>query len=368
MQKVLVVIPTFNERENIGLLIDRIFAQSAPVEVLVVDDASPDGTAEIVKEKQKTFGIERLHLLVRNEGKGGRGSAALQGFAIAREKGFEAAIEMDADLSHDPSDIPRFLEKLSDADVVIGSKYVPGGKVVGWEWYRTFLSRTANFYAHLILQLPIRDYTNGYRCYGPRALQILPELSIDGKGFTVIPQMSYQLAKKGMRLTEIPIVFTNRRRGTSNMSIREMTESFVAILRIRSHDVALHFGQLVKFATTGFTNSFIDFGILAFCVEILKWPLLPSNVLSTGIAITNAFFMNKRWTFKNVEERHTAQYVQFLLVYGSCFLLAQGALWFFAVYLGFWYIPVKIGIIPAAALWNYLWMHFHVFRSREIAK
>lgn len=358
----LVVIPTFNERENIGLLIDRIFAQSAPVHVLVVDDASPDGTAHVVEEKQRTYGKERLYLLVRNEGKAGRGSASLKGFTIALEKGYPAAIEMDADLSHDPSDIPRFLEKLRDADVVIGSKYVPGGKVVGWEWYRKVLSRAANLYARLILQMPIRDYTNGYRCYGPRALKLLPLLTIDGKGFTVIPQMSYQLYRQGMRLTEIPIIFTNRRRGTSNMSIREMTESFVAILRIRSHEVALHLGQIAKFATTGFTNSFIDFGILAFCVEILEWPLLPSNVLSTGIAITNAFFMNKRWTFKNKDARHGSQYAQFLLVYGSCFLLAQGALWFFAVYLGFWYIPVKIGIIPAAALWNYLWMHFHVFR------
>ncbi len=365
MSDVLIVIPTFNERENIGVLLDRIFALALPVDVLVIDDNSPDGTAALIQEKQARYGQSRLQLVLRKEGKAGRGSACLAGFRLARERGYKAVLEMDADLSHDPSDIPRFIEKLSVADVVIGSKYVRGGRVEGWEWYRKILSRGANLYARLILQMPIRDYTNGYRCYGPRALAILPELAIDGKGFTVIPQMSYQLYRRGMRLTEIPIVFTNRRHGTSNMSPREITESFLAILRIRSHELALHIAQLTKFATTGFTNAAIDFGILLFCVEVLQWPLLPSNILSTGIAITNAFYMNKRWTFRNTAERHGAQYVQFLLVYGSCFLLIQGALWFFAVYLGFWYVPVKIGIIPAAATWNYLWMHYGIFRRRQ---
>lgn len=365
MHDALVVVPTFNERENIGILLDHIFALERPPDVLVIDDASPDGTAKVVEEKQKQYGSDHLQLIVRKEGKAGRGSACLYGFRIARERGYKASIEMDADLSHDPKDIPRFLAKLSEADVVVGSKYVPGGKVEGWEWYRKLLSRGANMYARLILQMPIHDYTNGYRCYGPRALAILPDLPIDGVGFTVIPQMSYQLHRHGMRLTEIPIVFTNRRFGTSNMTITEIAESFLAIIRIRSHDLALHLAQLTKFGTTGLTNAAVDFGILLFCVEILGWPLLPSNVLSTGIAITNAFFMNKKWTFRSNEERHGKQYMQFLLVYGSCFLWVQAVLWLFAVKLGFWYVPVKILIIPAAAAWNYLWMHYRVFRKRK---
>ncbi|MEK7137698.1 MAG: GtrA family protein, partial [Patescibacteria group bacterium] len=304
-------------------------------------------------------------LLERNEGKAGRGSACLAGFRIARERDYKAAIEMDADLSHDPKDIPRFLAQLSGADVVIGSKYVPGSRIIGWEWYRKVLSRAANLYAGLILRLPVHDYTNGYRCYGERALAHLPELQIEGTGFTVIPQMSYELHRLGMRLTEIPITFTNRRHGTSNMSLREMRESFLAILHIRSRSLALHVAQGAKFVTTGLTNSFIDFGILAFCVEVLAWPLLFSNVLSTGIAVTNAFYMNKRWTFKNEERKHAVQYAQFILVYGSSFFLAQGILWFFAIELGFWYVPVKLLIIPGAAAWNYLWMHHAVFRERK---
>ncbi|MBU0459107.1 polyprenol monophosphomannose synthase [Patescibacteria group bacterium] len=233
MTSTLVIIPTYNEKENIGTLIDQIFEQPAEVDVLVVDDGSPDGTSEIVRDRQNRFG-ERLMLKIRTEGKAGRGSACMYGFNFALENGYESAIEMDADLSHDSADIPRMVEKLSGgADVVVGSKYVKGGKVVGWQWYRKLLSRGANIYAGLILRIPINDFTNGYRLYGPRALKMIPELKIDGVGFTVIPQMSYQLYKAGMEFSEIPITFTNRREGKSNMSLREMTESFVAILKIR---------------------------------------------------------------------------------------------------------------------------------------
>jgi len=233
MSDVLIVIPTYNERENIGTLIDGIFSLSAGVDVLVVDDGSPDGTSDIVREKQQQIGEERLKLIVRTQGKAGRGSACMEGFKIALEKGYRAAIEMDADLSHDPKDIPRLIEKLDEADVVVASKYVRGGKVIGWEWYRKLLSWGANMYARLILRLPIHDYTNGYRCYGQRALKLIPDLKIEGTGFTVIPQMSFQLHQAGMTFAEIPITFTNRRKGKSNMSFKEMSESFVAILKIR---------------------------------------------------------------------------------------------------------------------------------------
>ena len=365
MQKTLVVVPTFNERENIGTLIDGLFLQPAPVDVLVVDDASPDGTAEVVRERQAHYGSERLQLTVRKEGKAGRGSACLHGFALARERGYGAAIEMDADLSHDPKDIPRLIEKLSEADVVIGSKYVPGGKVVGWEWYRKYLSRGANFYAKLILQMPIRDFTNGYRCYGPKALAILPSLEIEGKGFTVIPQMSYQLWKRGMRFAEIPIVFTNRRRGVSNMSFREMRESFLAILRIRSHTLHLHTLQLFKFGVTGVTNTFVDIGLLVLFVEVVHLPLLFANPVADILAISNAFLMNKLWTFRNGETQYVSQYGKFIAVYGTSLLLSNGMMWLFVGRMGIWYIPAKLMAVPLCAVWNYLWMHFQVFSAHK---
>jgi len=364
MSAALVVIPTFNERENIGELIDRIFALKLDLHVLVVDDHSPDGTAELVREKQRVHGEELLQLVVRTEGKAGRGSACLHGFKIAREKGYRAAIEMDADLSHNPADIPRFLDALSDADVVVGSKYVPGGRVEGWEWYRHLLSRSANLYARLILQMPIRDYTNGYRCYSAKALALLPELEIDGTGFTVIPQMSYRLHQAGMRFAEIPIVFINRRRGTSNMSIHEITKSFFAILKIRSHTLHLHISQLLKFGSTGMLNLVLDFSLLTFFMEIVRLPIIFAGPAASAIVIINVFFMNKYWTFKNQEKKHVEQGIKFGLVYGSSFILVNAITWGLTEIILLWYIFSRLIAIAICAVWNYLWMHHKVFGGR----
>ncbi|MBT3835018.1 glycosyltransferase family 2 protein [Candidatus Peribacteria bacterium] len=366
MNKTLVIIPTFNERENIGTLVDGIFAHKREdIDVLVVDDNSPDGTANIVRDLQKKYGEERLLLEVRMQGKAGRGSACMHGFSFALNNGYEAAIEMDSDLSHNPVLIPKFIEGLKDADIVIGSRYLPGGRVEGWPFHRKLLSKFADKYIRFILKIPISDYTNGYRCYGRKALEMLPELDIDGVGFTVIPQMSYQFHKRGCTFGEIPIVFINRRFGESNMSHKEIVESFFAVLKIRSHSLYTHTKQFVKFVLTGFTSAFWDLGILTFCIEYLGWGILPSNALAALVAITNAFVINKLWTFRNDDKKHLKQYVQFWMVYGSSFALNMGMMWIFAEIMGVWYILVKLFVIPTCAIWNYLWMHFGVFRKKD---
>jgi dolichol-phosphate mannosyltransferase len=364
MAEILVIVPTFNERGNIGVLLERIFALPLPLHVLVVDDGSPDGTAEVVRIVQRKVGTDRLFLRERRGGKAGRGSACLEGFAFARERGYQAVIEMDADLSHDPRDIPRFLEALQGADVVIGSKYCPGGRVEGWEWYRRCLSRMANLYAHLILQMSVRDYTNGYRCYSTRAIALLPNLPIEGSGFTVIPQMSYLLERAGMRLREIPIVFTNRRAGTSNMSLREIMESARAILRLRSRTLDLHLSQFLKFGTVGVSAALLDLSLLTVAVEVLKLPLLSAIILADGITVTYVFLLNKWWTFRDERPRYVSQYVSFLLVYASSFLLGVSLTWILAVVVGLWYVLAKILAIPLCAVWNYCWLHFRVFSRR----
>ena len=366
MSKTLVIIPTFNERENIGTLIDGIFIHDrSDIDVLVVDDNSPDGTADIVRDLQKKYGEDRLLLEVRMQGKAGRGSACMHGFNFARNNGYESAMVMDSDLSHDPALIPEFINKLSNADIVIGSRYLPGGRVEGWPIHRRILSKFANIYIRFILKIPISDYTNGYRLYGKKALDLLPELEIDGIGFTVIPQMSYQLYNKGCTFDEIPIVFINRRFGESNMSHKEITESLFAILRIRSKSLETHVKQFVKFVLTGFTSAAWDLGILTFCIEYLGWGILPSNALAAAVAITNAFIINKLWTFRNGDKKHLKQYMQFWMVYGSSFALNMGMMWIFAEIMGIWYILVKLAVIPTCAIWNYLWMHFGVFRKKD---
>ena len=366
MPEALIIIPTYNERENIGALIDGIFSLPNNLHVLVVDDESPDGTADVVSEKQGKYGEDCLQLIVRSEGKAGRGSACMLGFAIARERSYPCAIEMDADLSHDPNDIPRFLAEINNADVVIGSKYVRGSRIIGWGFHRRVLSFCANLYARLILRLPVRDYTNGYRCYGARALAILPDLPIDGVGFTVIPQASYLLHRAGMKLAEIPITFTNRRMGSSNMSMREISESVFAILKIRSNKLYVHATQLIRFAMTGGSGLVLDIALLATMVEALKLPLIIAGPASTSVVIIYVFLMNKHWTFRNNEKKNVEQGIKFTLVYASSFVLVNAITLLLAEILLLWYIVARLIAIATCAVWNYSWMHCHVFRREPL--
>ena len=227
----LIVIPTYEERENIVSLIDRLFELHADLDILVVDDNSQDGTADAVKEAQEQHG-ERLMLRVR-EGKGGRGSAVLEGLKHAIDQGYSHAFEMDADFSHEPAEVQQFLEMMTEHDLVIGSRYHPESKIYNWSRKRIIFSDFANRFARMILRIPITDYTNGYRCYNQTALQALNFDAIEAKGYIVLSEVAYQLHRKNLRIGEVPTVFVNRQRGTSNLSAREVKEAFLSVLAIR---------------------------------------------------------------------------------------------------------------------------------------
>jgi glycosyltransferase involved in cell wall biosynthesis len=229
--RTLIIIPCFNERENIVELIDRIFVLHPEIKVLIVDDSSPDGTAEVVKAAQARHG-EKLQLLVRS-GKGGRGSAVLEGFRRGMAEGADLMFEMDADFSHKPEEIARFLEKIEQADMAVGSRYLPGSEIHHWGWKRTFFSRWANRYARMILKIPMSDYTNGFRCYRREAIAALDMSVIEAKGYVVLSEVAYQLYLKGFHIAEVPTIFVNRRRGISNLSFHEIKEAFMSILRIK---------------------------------------------------------------------------------------------------------------------------------------
>lgn len=228
---ILVIIPCYNERENIAQLIDAVLQQSPEIDVLVVDDQSPDGTSELVQGLVPTYN-GRLQLLSR-KGKGGRGSAVLAGFTIGLQKNYHLFFEMDADFSHKPSEIPLFLEKITTCDFIVGSRYLPQSEIHEWGWRRTFFSRWANRYARMILRIPLSDYTNGYRCYTREAIAAIDMNKIDAKGYVVLSEVAYQLFKKGFQIGEVPTVFVNRRRGISNLSFNEIKEAFLSVIRIR---------------------------------------------------------------------------------------------------------------------------------------
>jgi dolichol-phosphate mannosyltransferase len=227
--RVLVVIPTYNEAENIGDVIARVRAAVPPAHILVVDDSSPDGTAELVAAMAAAD--PHVHLLSR-PGKAGLGAAYRAGFAWGAEEGFEVMVEMDADLSHDPAALPTLLAAVDDgADLAIGSRYVPGGSIPDWAWHRKALSRWGNRYAGAMLRLGVADATAGYRAYRTTMLDRLDLSSIraDGYGFQI--EMTYRTAEAGGRIVEVPIAFTDRTRGTSKMSGRIIVEAMMLVTR-----------------------------------------------------------------------------------------------------------------------------------------
>ena len=227
----LVIVPTYNERENIDLLLDRLLALPFGLEVLVVDDHSPDGTAERVEARRRVE--PRVHLLERPS-KMGLGSAYRDGFHYALERGAELVFEMDADFSHDPDAIAGFLEHVRDCDLVLGSRYLDGNvTVVNWPLTRLILSYSANLYARWVTGLPVHDCTGGFKCFRRRALESvrLDHVRSDGYAFQI--EMTYKCWKRGMRIREIPIVFVDRRAGVSKMSRNIIWEALWMCWRLR---------------------------------------------------------------------------------------------------------------------------------------
>ena len=226
----LVIIPTYNERENIGPLLDQLMALPYRLDVLVVDDSSPDGTAALVEERAARE--PRVHLLKR-PGKLGLGSAYCDGFRYALARGAEYIFEMDADFSHDPQAIGDFLAAARDADVVLGSRYKNGVRVVNWPLNRLILSRAANVYTRLITGLPVYDATGGFKCFRRRALEgiRLDRVKSDGYAFQI--EVSFKCWKRGFKIREIPIVFEDRRAGVSKMNRRIIWEAAGMVWRLR---------------------------------------------------------------------------------------------------------------------------------------
>ena len=226
----LVIIPTYNELENIGTLLDQLLALPFGLEVLVVDDASPDGTAVLVTKRMAEE--PRLHLLQR-PGKMGLGSAYRDGFRYALDHGAEYIFEMDADFSHDPDAIGEFLQAARDVDVVLGSRYLNGVRVVNWPLNRLILSRAANVYTRLITGLPVHDATGGFKCFRRRALEgiRLDQVRSDGYAFQI--EVSFKCWKRGYTIREIPIVFVDRRAGVSKMNRRIIWEAAGLVWQLR---------------------------------------------------------------------------------------------------------------------------------------
>ena len=228
----LVLIPTYNERENVSAMIDKVFSLPVAFDILIIDDGSPDGTADIVRERQKDY-PDRLHLLCR-KGKLGLGTAYLAGFRWGLERDYDYIIEMDCDFSHNPDDLPRLIAAAEEgADVVVGSRYVQGVNVVNWPMSRLLMSYCASIYVRAVTRMPVHDATAGFVCYSRRVLERIDLDKVEMKGYGFQIEMKYTSWKLGFKIREVSIIFIDRVLGQSKMSSSIFGEAFFGVMKLR---------------------------------------------------------------------------------------------------------------------------------------
>lgn len=225
-----VVIPTYNERENIGPLIEEILTLSLPLVILVVDDDSPDGTAAVVQELSRRH--PEVHLLLRI-GERGRGSAGIAGFKKALEMGAEVVVEMDADFSHHPRHLPAMLGRIRECDVALGSRFVPGGADLDRGWLRRLITRMAGIYVRAVLGISLRDVSSGFRCFRRRVLEVIDLDRVLSSGPSVVLEVLYKVVLAGFRVCEVPIVFSDRRQGASKLDGKILLATLLMVVRLR---------------------------------------------------------------------------------------------------------------------------------------
>lgn len=231
MKKTLLIIPTYNEIENIQRVLEMVFGLNiAGLEVLIIDDNSPDGTAALVKQLAQRF--QGLYIIER-PGKMGLGTAYISGFQYALENGYDYIMEMDADLSHDPREIPNFLALMEEADLVVGSRYIKGVNVINWPLARLALSVFASKYTRIITGMPIHDCTSGYKCFRREVLESIPLEQVRSNGYSFQIEMNFKAWKRGFTIREHPIIFTDRTVGQSKMSRKIMVEAALMVWKLR---------------------------------------------------------------------------------------------------------------------------------------
>jgi dolichol-phosphate mannosyltransferase len=229
--KIIVMIPTYNEKENIKRLIEEILnLKIKNLEIVVVDDNSPDGTWKIVKDISREN--NKVHLLLRKE-KRGRGYAGKAGYQFALKNNADYIIEMDADFSHNPKNIPKLLEKIKKADIALGSRFVESGKEVGRGIMRKLITKIANLYIQILLGLKVKDCNSGFRCFRRKVLEKINVDKIESGGPAIIQEVLFKAHLKGFRIKEIPITFVNRRLGKSKLGIRQLMQGYFIILRLK---------------------------------------------------------------------------------------------------------------------------------------
>jgi len=228
--KILVIIPTYNELDNLPRLLPEVFSKNDDIHILIVDDNSPDGTAGFVEEEMQKN--DSLHIIKRSS-KQGLGTAYIAGFKYAIQNEYDFIFEMDADFSHDPNEIPNFLEEIKNADLILGSRYKNGVNVINWPMRRLLLSWFANLYTRLITGMPVHDATGGFKCFKRKVLEAINLDQVKSNGYAFQIEMNFKAWKKGFKIIEMPIIFVDRMKGQSKMSRKIVREAVTMVWKLR---------------------------------------------------------------------------------------------------------------------------------------
>jgi dolichol-phosphate mannosyltransferase len=361
--KYLIIIPTYDEAENIVNIIPAVLVQDEKIDVLVVDDNSPDNTADLV-EKLAGFG-KRIFLLKR-KGKLGLGTAYMDGFTWAINNHYSYMISMDADFSHPPKALPTML-KLSQKHpdyIILGSRYVRGGKIVGWDFRRYANSYVANFATRILLRLRVKDATAGFKCYPASFIKMLDFSKLTASGYAFQVEMLYLANLKKVNIVEFPIVFTDRRAGESKIS-GELMRSAKVVFNLFAKQVWVR--EFIKFCVVGLTCTVIDWGIYFLIKELSGWETQELKQIMKALSFVGSvgvsYLLNRIWTFRSKDKQVFTQAVKFfsMAVVG----LGLNNL-FFYLSTGYLKFTDIIGLFVATALvmfWNFTISRVWVFRK-----
>lgn len=366
---VLVVVPTYNEAENLPKLIKAIEGLEVPgLDILVVDDNSPDGTGNIADGFAKKSSA--VHVLHRTQ-KAGLGAAYAAGFGWALDHNYDFIISMDADFSHNPEDIPRLLAEKETAAIVVGSRYIPGGSIVGWDWKRYANSYGANIATKLLLGLPVRDATAGFKVYTREFLQSLDLGSLIASGYAFQVEMLNAAHRQGLPIAEVPITFVDRRVGESKIS-GELGRSAKVVLQLAAKREGLR--QFVKFALVGLANTIVDWTIYFLLRHYTGLGSLGqigkqiTKALSFSVAVVSSYIMNRTWTFRSHDKAVAKQAAKFLTVATIGLALNNGMFYFMNApqFLGLPDIVALIIATGTVTFWNFFANKYWTFRKSDV--
>lgn len=355
MRKTLVVIPTYNEKSNIKKIIEEIFKKTEKVDILVVDDSSPDGTGKIVEKIIEND--KRVNLLTRTK-KEGLGRAYVAGFNWGIGKNYTKFISMDADLSHPPEALNALIEMCDSKTVSIGSRYVRGGKIVGWDAKRYINSWGANFVVRSILGIKAKDATAGFKCYPIEFFKSIELDKIQAAGYAFQVEMLLLAQEKNFKLKETAIVFKDRVAGESKIS-GELSKSAKLVFKLFSQKKSVR--QFIKFAIVGAVNSLVDWAVY-FPLRILFQNITSldlqiarqiAKALSFIVSALSSYYMNRKWTFASKEKRVIAEASKFMIVASVGLLINSTVFYFITSYFGWAEFYGLVIATAVATFWNF---------------